>query len=313
MHLPLSHANNNSGVLWTWWLRALIMRSLAVLLFAGMASGCSPRHLIIQGVADELASQGSAAEDDLLLAREASAFYLKLSESLLKEAPGNLKLAEAVCAGFTQYAFAFVATDAERVEAKDAKAAHRLRERASRLYLRAQKHCMAALEANTPGFAAALARTDASQWPKLRSDQIGVAYWAAASWGGHISLSKDSPDIVADLPLAVRLATLAFSVKPDHGNGALASLMGSFEAARPGGSVRQAAAYFDQAIEWGGGRNAAAYVGKAEGIALPANDRPAFEALLRQALAASEKQRDLSNEVMRERARWLLETADDIF
>jgi hypothetical protein len=118
---------------------------------------------------------------------------------------------------------------------------------------------------------------------------------------------------VADLPLAVRLATLAWQKAPEHGEGALASLMGSFEAARPGGSQAQAAAYFDRAIALGAGRNAGPLVAKAEGIALPAGDRAAFEALLRQALAASKVRRDLANEVMRERAQWLLESADDLF
>ena len=62
----------------------------------------------MQGIANELANQGKAAEEDLELAREASAFYLKLSESVLRETPDNLKLAAAVSAGFTQYAYAFV-------------------------------------------------------------------------------------------------------------------------------------------------------------------------------------------------------------
>lgn len=288
----------------------LLSASLALLL--GL-SACSPRYLIVQGVSNELANQGNATEDDLVLAREASSFYLKLSESLLAENPGNLKLAEAVSAGFTQYAFAFVSTDAERLEAKDAKAAHKLRERAARLYLRAHRHGMAALEANTPGFAKALAQADTKQWPRLTVEQIGVAYWTAAAWGGYISLSKDNPDTVADLPLAIRLATLAYRVKPEHGNGALAGLMGTFEASRPGGSVRQATAYFDQAIALGAGKNAGAFVGMAEAIALPANDRPAFEALLRQAIAASQAKRDIANEVMGERAQWLLDVADDLF
>jgi TRAP transporter T-component len=90
-------------------------------------------------------------------------------------------------------------------------------------------------------------------------------------------------------------------------------LMGSFEAARPGGSVRQAAAYFDQAIALGQDKNASAFVGKAENVALPANDRAAFEALLQKALEASNARRDMPNEVMRERAQWLLESADDLF
>ena len=267
----------------------------------------------MQGVANELANQNQVPEEDLELAREASAFYLKFSESVLRQTPGNLKLAEAVSGGFTQYAYAFVSFDAERVEGKDIKAAQKLRERAARLYLRAHRHAMAALEKHQPGFAKALSDPDPAHWPVLDEEEVGVAYWAAASWGGYISLSKDDPNIVADLPLAMRLARLAWERKPDYGEGALASLMGSFETARPGGSRKQAEIYFDQAITAGAGKSAGPLVAKAEGIALPAGDRAAFETLLRQALAVSETRRDLPNEVMRERALWLLETEDDLF
>jgi hypothetical protein len=276
-------------------------------------SACSPRHLIVQGVGNELASQGGAAEEDLTLAREASAFYLKLSESLLRESPDNLRQAEAVAGGFTQYAFAFVSFDAERMEAKDVKAAQKLRERAVRMYRRGHRHAMTALELNKPGFAKALASSNPALWPKLDDAQIGVAYWAAASWGGFISLSKDDPNTVADLPLAIRLARLAFEKKPDFADGALASLMGTFEASRPGGSPKLALQYFDQGIAASAGKNAGALVAKAEGIAQPAGNRAAFESLLRQAIAISEAQQNVANEVMRERAQWLLDSADDLF
>lgn len=279
-----------------------------------LLGGCSsPRQLILQGVASELASQGKAPEDDLVLAREASAFYLKLSESVLRETTGDPALATAVAAGFTQYAYAFVQCEADRVEAKDAHAAEKLRQRAARLYRRAHDHAMNALEQQTPGFAKALASNTTANWPSLRAEQVGLAYWASASWGGWIALAKDDPDTVADLPLAVRLAHLAWAVSPDYGSGALASLMGTFEAARPGGSRAQAAQYFDQAIAAGAGKNAGPLVAKAESMALPAGDRPAFDALLKQALTASEMQHDLQNTVMRERAQWLLDTADDLF
>jgi hypothetical protein len=278
-----------------------------------LLSACSPRQLVVQGVANELASQGSAPEEDLQLAREASAFYLKLSESILRDAPGNLRLAEAVAGGFTQYAYAFVAFDADRIESRDARAAQKLRERAARLYGRAHGHAMAALERGSPGFARALASPDPKQWPVIADKRVGVAYWAAASWGGLISLSKDDPDVVADLPLAIRLASIAWAKAPDFGEGSLASLMGTFEAARPGGSVTRAATYFDRAIAAGGGRNAGVYVARAEAIALPTGDRAAFDALLRQALTVSVNRHDLQNEVMRERAQWLLDSADDLF
>ena len=293
-----------------------ILRAFRILGFLAIATflgACSPRYFIVQGVANELANQGKAAEDDLILAREASAFYLKLSESVLRETPGNLQLAAAVSAGFTQYAYAFVSFEAERIESKDVKAAQKLRERAARLYLRAHRHAMTALMQQKPGFLKALSSPEPTNWPSLDDEEIDVAYWAAASWGGYISLSKDDPNIVADLPLAVRLAQLAWVKNKNYGDGALSSLMGSFETARPGGSRQQAIAYFDQAIAASAGKNAGPFVAKAEGIALPAGDRTEFDVLLRQAIVASDNRRDLQNEVMRERALWLRENANDLF
>jgi hypothetical protein len=286
------------------------------LLVAALLTACSPRQMVVGSIADELAAQGQASENDLDLARDASAFYLKLSESVLRSDPGHRGLAEAVAGGFTQYAYAFVAFEADRIEAKDAKAAERLRRRAAQLYRRAHRHAMAALEKESPGFADALNSPPTADQPKLTPAQVGLAYWAAASWGGWISLSKDDPDVVADLPQAVRLTQLAWQADPAWGQGALTGLLATFEASRPGGSQQQALAWYDQAIAQGGANNAGALVGKAEGYAQPAGDRALFESLLRQAVAikdAPDSPQALQNEVMRRRAAWLLEQAPDLF
>jgi len=289
---------------------------MCLLLLVLQLSACSPRQMIVGNLADELAAQGQDGETDLELVRDAAPFHLKFAESILRQEPGHIALAESVAAGFTQYAFAFVAFEAEQVEARDAKAAAQLRQRAATLYERAHRHAMSGLEKSSPGFAKALAKAQEKDWPRLTPKQVGLAYWAAASWGGWISLSKDDPDVVADLPLAVRLAQLAWAVDPDWGEGTLTGLLGTFEAARPGGSQKQAKAYFDQAIAQSGGKSAGALVGKAEAHALPVGDRAQFEILLRQALAIKDEAgspRGLQNEVMRRRARWLLNRADDLF
>lgn len=291
-------------------IRHTILSLLALLTLAA----CSPQQLVMRSVADELASQGQSAENDLELAREASAFYLKFSESVLRPQPEHAGLAAAVAGGFTQYAYAFVAFEADRIEATDAKAAQRLRERAARLYRRGRDHALTALELARPGFRQALA--DPAAQPALRTEQLALAYWGAAAWGGMISLSKDDPDTVADLPLAIQLARLAWRLDPGFGDGNLASLMGSFETARPGGTRASAEAYFDEALRLGQGRSAGAFVAKAEGIAQPAGDKAAFLELLNQAVAVTDAPGSplaLSNEVMRRRARWLIESADDLF
>lgn len=268
---------------------------------------------MVNQTAEALSGQGMSDEDDLQLAREASAFYLKASESVLRETPGHLKLAQAVSAGYTQYAYAFVAFEADKVDAKDPAASAQMRERATRLYARAHRHAMTALERNQPGFAQALAQNDSKKRPQLTPAEVPLAYWAAASLGGKISMSKDDPDVVADFPVSQRLAELAWQADPTFGQGALASLMGTLEAARVGGSPKKAEQFFDQAIALGQGKEAGPWVAKAESIALAQQDRERFEQWLQQAIKVSQQHRSLQNEVMRERAQWLLSTIDDLF
>jgi hypothetical protein len=172
---------------------------------------------------------------------------------------------------------------------------------------------MTALEHSQPGFAAALRQADPKKHPRLTQAQVPLAYWAAASLGGWISMSKDEPDVVADLPLSMRLAELAWQVNPAYGEGALASLMGTLEGAKVGGSRQKVQAYFDQAIALGAGKEAGPLVAKAEGVALPTEDRKQFEQLLKQAIDISQENRSLQNEVMRERAQWLLSVVDELF
>ncbi|MCK6413381.1 MAG: TRAP transporter TatT component family protein [Azonexus sp.] len=297
----------------------LLLFALPLLISLG---ACSPRQLIIGSLADELAAQGAGAESDLELARDAAPYHLKLSEAVLARQPQHAALAQAVAAGFTQYAWAFVAFDAEQIEERDAAAAERLRRRAAALYLRAWRHAATALA----GAPEALPALLAGDWQPAPA-QVGLAYWAAAAWGARIAVSKDEPETVADLPLAIRLAERAAQVEPDWGRGALHGLLASFEAGRPGGDVRRAAAGFERAIALAQGQLAAPYVAKAEAIALPAGDRAGFEALLQQALAVREPASSaggkgsegseggdaLANEIMRRRARWLLGRADDLF
>lgn len=285
-----------------------------VVLLAVVLSGCSPRHLVVNSLASELAGQSQGAENDPELARDAAPFYFKLSEAVLAETPGHALLAEGLAARMTEYTYAFVALEADRLEAQDSAAAHRLRQRAAALYQRARNHAITALELRQPGFMQALANPQAPL--RLSPDDVGLAYWAAAAWGSWIAQSKDNPDVVADLPSVVRLAALADAAAPGWNDGALIGMRATLEASRPGGDSAQAARWFDEALQLAQGRSVAAFVAKAEGVALPAGDRAAFEQLLQQALAVKDAPGSpltLQNQIMRRRAAWLLEQSPDLF
>jgi hypothetical protein len=284
-------------------------------------TSCALQTQLLQTAGNAIAIQGGDEEEDLEIAQNASAFYIKLSESMLRAVPDNVALAESTTATLTQYAYAFVATQAEQVEAQNAKQAFALRTRAAKLYTRAKVHGLKALELQQAGLLNALEKPDlslakslAAKSPyRLRVELTGLAYWSAASWAGAISLSKDSPEVVADLPQVVALAKLAYNAQSNFGNGALASLMGALEMAKAGGSKTQALAYFDLALKTSKRQDPGALVSKAENYALPMADQALFESLLQEALACNPSKNDVATQVMLTRARWLLEHAEDYF
>ena len=273
---------------------------------------CSVRQHLLHQAADEI-SQQSVEEEDIGLAREASAFYLKISEGLLRALPQHVPLAQSVTSGLTQYAYAFLSTEADRVEFQSLSQAQALRERAARMFERAKNQGLRTLTIHEPDLLKQLVPSLSVKQRPLKPEAVGLAYWTAAAWGGQISLSTDSPEVVADLPLAASLANKAWKVDPRYGDGALASLMGTLELARPGGSRPRALQYFDQAMQVSQGQNPGVWVAKAEGWAVDQQDRPSFEAWLVKAIEVSAGKRDLSSQIMRERAQWLLSQADNIF
>lgn len=277
-------------------------------------TGCSVQQMASRQLANGLSASDAAYEDDPLLVRDASPFYLKLSESVLRQQPDHVPLAVRVSGGFTQYAYAFVAQEAEFIEQRDPAQADVLRARAKKLYRRALGHAQRALDSVAPTWRSALRIPGATN--PIKNEHVELAYWTAAAWGALISLSKDEPETLADLPEVVRLAHWAWQVHPTWGDGALTGLLATLEASRPGGSRTQASALFDLAIEQSAGLSVGAFVNKAELGALPAGDSAEFQHLLQQALAVQTPPGHaltLSNAVMRRRATWLQARTSELF
>ncbi len=176
----------------------LMMLGLAVI-----GSGCSVKRLAVNKVGDALAGGGTtfASDDDPELVKAAVPFSLKLMESLLSESPRHEGLLLAASSGFTQYAYAFVQQDADETEDKDLAAAEEMRGRARRLYLRARNYGLRGLEVRHKGFEKAL-RADPKQAVSVATvKDVPLLYWTAVSWAGAVSLSKDNPDLIADMPM----------------------------------------------------------------------------------------------------------------
>ena len=275
-------------------------------------SACSVQQHLLRNAGDVLSKEASSADDDLELLMHASAYHLKISESLLDEIPEHVKLAESVTRGFTQYAFVFLMDEADRVESDSIQKATHLRTRAAKMLMRAKNIGWRTLRSKYPTLEVQLQRESTGKVQKLASEHVGLAYWVMTSWAGAISLSKDSPDLVADLPQVIRLAELAWQSQPQFDKGALASMMGTLELAKPNGKPEVAEKYFDLSIQWRSDQ-ISPMVSKAENWAAATRNKEAFILLLQQAIDVSAKQTDLTNTVMRRRAKWLLDNVDNLF
>ena len=277
-----------------------------------LLSACSVQNLLLRNAGDILSKKTSASDEDLELLMHASAYHLKLSESLLQEIPNHAKLAESVARGYTQYAFVFLMDEADRLESESIQKATQLRIRAAKMLFRAKEHGYKTLNIKYPALDTHLQSNKNSQTLKIDAEDVGLAYWVMTSWAGAISMSKDKPDSVADLPQVIKLAELAWKTQPEFDNGALASMMGTLELAKPGGKPEAAEKYFNLAIEWRGNQ-VAPLISKAENWAVATQDKEAFKLLLNQAIELARSQNDLTNTVMRRRAQWLLDNTDNLF
>nr|WP_282959154.1 TRAP transporter TatT component family protein [Azoarcus sp. L1K30] len=284
-------------------------------------SGCSVQQLAVDRLGDALAAGGDvfAQDDDPELIRDASPFSLKLIETLLSERPRHAGLLLAASRGFTQYAYAFVQQQADETEAQDLDRAFALRERACKLYRRARDYGLTGLDVRHPGVVASLRASPQAAVAQFGRGDVAQLYWTGAAWAAMISLSKDDPDAVADLPLVSALLDRALALDADFDAGALHTLMISYEMARTDGLGDRAARareHYRQAVELTGGRQAGPHVALAEAIALAQQDRAGFVRALDAALAvdaAAAPRWQVANLVSQRRARWLLSQIDTLF
>ncbi len=177
--------------------------SLALALLACLTQGCvSLEKIAINKMGDALASGGTTftSDDDPELVSAAMPFSLKLMETLLEQVPHHKGLLYATASGFTQYGYAFVQEEADRLEDTDLDAAFALRSRAQKLYLRARNYGLRGLDVSMSGFQAGLRENPQKNGPKgglegcspALLDGLGLDLRHSHFQGGR--LDRRSPD-----------------------------------------------------------------------------------------------------------------------
>jgi TRAP transporter TatT component family protein len=296
-------------------------RTAAVVSLGLFLSACaSIQKMAVNKLGDYLASGNSVYEsdDDPDLVGDALPFGLKLMESLLQTSPEHPGLLLAACKGFTVYSYAYVDSEAERAEATDLDAARALRARARRLHLRAWTYGergLAVAAKSTPG---ALVADPKTALAKLKTKDVPLLYWGAASLGLAISDSRGEAEMIARLPLVETLLARARALDPDWGEGSLDEFDIVLAGTRAGAPLdeKRLREDYERALRLSNGQRASLYVGYAESSAVKRQDAAAFRDLMDRALAIDPDAHAsirLANLVAQRRARWLLDHVDDLF
>ena len=299
----------------------LFARACVLVATLAVTAGCSLKSMAVKTVANTLSDTGDVftRDDDPELIRDATPFALKLYESLLESVPEHVPLLIATCGGFTQYGYAFLEAEADGLDASRRSEATALRERALKHYLRGRGYCLRATDVRFgKGTSAALLQDPVKAVARARKDDVPLLYWTAAAWGAAISLGLDRPDLAVDFPSVRALADRALALDPGWSKGAVHELMISLDSLPEalGGNPQRARDHFKTAVEMQKGLSPGPYVTLATGVSVPAQDRPEYERLLKEALAI-DPEKDPSNRlvtlVFQRRARVLLDRIEEKF
>lgn len=270
-------------------------------------------------MADALSSTASAftRDNDPEFVRQAAPSTLKMVEMLLEESPSHVGLLMTACSGFTQYAYAFLQSDAD-VAAAGSSTAKELRARGAAMYDRARGYCVRALDTRHPGAGRGLERDVKTALASTTVADVPALYWTAVAWGGALTLADNALVRIAELSTVRALFARALQLDEAWEAGAIHEAMIAVESLPVllGGSPARAKQHFDRAVALSAGQSAFAYVTMATGVAQPAKDRREFERLLRAAIAVDASKRPsmrLANLIAQKRARFLLSQIDRLF
>lgn len=297
------------------------IHAVFVLFGSLLLSACSLKQIALDQVSDSIASGGStfSSDNDIELVGDATPFSLKFIESLLSQNPEHRGLLLASARSFTQYSYAYVQMYADEIEQSDIAKAYAERERARNLYLRARDYGLKGLSLGKPDLPELLRKDPTAAVSDFKQDDVDLLYWTGTAWAAAISLSKDDPFLIADLPSVEALMRRAYELDETFGNGSLHVFFISYEMSRKSvnpDAISRARQHFKKAIEISNGQLAAPYVALAESVCIPLQDSNEFRTLLNTALEIDTNEKNnfrLANLVMQKRAKWLLNKSDELF
>jgi predicted anti-sigma-YlaC factor YlaD len=284
-------------------------------------SGCSIKRIALNAVADELSggTGGSFTQDeDLQFVGDALPFALKLMESINDAVPEHPGMKLTLASGFVQYGVVFVEWPATQLKYDDWGAYQDGLDRASGFYRRGGDFALAGLDLNHAGFRSKIVEDTESALAEAGPEDVALLYWLGAAWLAMASTDLEDPEMFGLVPVGVSIIDRCYELDPGWSGGSIPELLITLEGLRPlPGGAERAKAHYDAVVAMPGGElKAGPHVSLATAVALKAQDKAGFVALLEKALAVdveANPEGRLANEYAREKAQFLLDHVEDLF
>jgi hypothetical protein len=292
------------------------MRALpALFLSVALANtGCIEKMLTNGQI--EATRRASGAFDtigDYELARSAAQAGLVQFEGMHRLAPANEDALFMLTQGWVGYGFAFAEDDMElATDAGDEALADYHKKRAKMAYERAIFYGLEYLSHNDAGFGAARKNEDTIKgWLKKEftdKEDAKILFWTGYGWLAKTNLLKDQPEVVADLFVGVAMVERSVELDPEymHMSGTLA--LGAYHARAVVAEMDEAKKLFETVIAKTQHKSLLPILTYAQTYACLKADRPLYEKLLNEVLAADDPDPDqrLNNTIARRHAKRLL-------
>ena len=261
--------------------------------------------------------EGSAAVNtlhDFEIAKTVAHAGLGQLEGMYKLAPYNTDAMFMLTRGWAGVSFGFIEDDYEAALVKgDTKGAayHLLRARAG--WQRAKHYGKLLLAKRADGFDAV--KGNAATLRKWLVDnftsesEAEELLWIGYAWVGEVGVSKDVPEIVAELYVGAEIVQRSIDLDPAAVNATGYTILGAYHARTAMGELDESLKDFEKAIQTNGGKFLPTKLNLATRYYCAKSDKPNWEKTLHEVLAAPDDlpEARLQNTIAKRRARRYLD------
>ncbi|HMJ10519.1 MAG TPA: TRAP transporter TatT component family protein [Polyangiaceae bacterium] len=285
--------------------------ALLLINFSLAGSGCLKKVLIDGQVTGTL--EGSEAINtfqDYDIARAVAQGGMGQIEGMHHLEPNNTEALFMLTRGWSGIAYAFMEDDYEAAYEKgDEPLAEYHLSRARAAYRRAIYYGVELLGHHAEGFEAArINTTKLRAWLQANfrdQDQAEELLWIGFAHVGLVNVSKDIPEIVSELYIGEEIVRRSVALDEKVRDGMGHVVLGAYSARHAMSELDLAKRHFDRAMEINGGKFLSTQLNYAKTYYCMKGDRPAYDKLLKQVLAAPDTlpEARLQNTIAKRRAR----------